>query len=69
MNKRSSVAASMAPKIDLAQSYLQLQRLRQLVEQAESLQVRHGLDPKQGGCRINPQRQQSLRGEGRASRP
>jgi hypothetical protein len=69
MNKRSSVATSMAPKNDLAQSYLQLQHLRQLVEQAESLHVRHGLDSKQGGCRINPQRQQSLRSEGRASRP
>jgi len=69
MNKQSSVAASMAPKIDLAQSYLQLQRLRQLVQQAESLHVRHRLDSKQGGYRINPQRQQSLRSEGRASRP
>jgi hypothetical protein len=40
MNKRSSVEASTAaPKINIARTYLQLQRLRQLVQQAEGLRV------------------------------
>ena len=52
MKKQSSVAAS-TPKIDLAQSYLQLQRLRQLVQQEESSHIRHVVDSE--GSRINPQ--------------
>ena len=56
MKKQSSVAAAMAaPKVDLAQSYLQLQRLRQLVQQKESSHVRHIVDSDQGGPRINTQ--------------
>jgi hypothetical protein len=45
MNKRSSVAAStVAPKINIARRYLQLQRLRLLVQRAESSHVRHVVD-------------------------
>jgi hypothetical protein len=49
MNKRSSVEASTAaPKINIARTYLQLQRLRQLGQKAESLRVPM--------TRINPKR-------------
>ena len=40
MNKKLSVATSTpAPKINIARTYLQLQRLRQLVQETESLGV------------------------------
>ena len=40
MNKKLSVATSTAaPKINIARTYLQLQRLRQLVQKAERLRA------------------------------
>ena len=48
MNKQSSVATSTAvPKLNIAQSYPQLQRLRELVQQEESSHIRHVVDAKQ----------------------
>ena len=57
MNKQSSVATSTAaPKLNIAQSYLQLQRLRELVQQEESSQVRQVVDTKQCRSVIDAQR-------------
>ena len=57
MNKQSSVATSTAaPKLNIAQSYLQLQRLRELVQQEESSHVRQVVDTKQCRSVINAQR-------------
>jgi hypothetical protein len=55
MNRRSSVAAvsKTAPKINIAQAYLQLQHLRQLVQEAERSLAPHDVNM---GSRINPQR-------------
>ena len=62
MNKQSSVATSTAaPKLNIAQSYLELQRLRELVQQEESSHVRHVVDSKQCRSVVNAQRSGSLR--------
>jgi hypothetical protein len=56
MNKPSPPATStVCPKIDIAKTYLQLQRLRRLVQQAESSQVTQP-DLSNAVSRINPQR-------------
>jgi hypothetical protein len=54
MNRRTSVAAlSNVPQIDLAERYLQLRRLRQIVQEAERLRVPH---VELEASEINPQR-------------
>jgi hypothetical protein len=55
MNKSSSIpaASTAAPKENIARSYLQVKRLRQLVQEAERLRVSH---VKPEGCGINPKR-------------
>ena len=57
MNRRALVTSvsNATPKINVARSYLQLQRLRQLVQEAERLRLPHGVELKAPGSRINPQ--------------
>jgi hypothetical protein len=52
MNKQSSVVGT--PKINIAATYLQVQRLRQIVQEAEGLRVPY---VKPEDSRINPKRQ------------
>jgi 3-methyladenine DNA glycosylase AlkC len=61
MNRRALVTSvsNATPKINVARSYLQLQRLRQLVQEAERLRLPHGVELKAPGSRINPQRRHS----------
>jgi len=47
------------PKINIARSYLQLQRLRQLVQEAERSLALHGVNITSPGSRTNPQRRHS----------
>jgi hypothetical protein len=57
MNRRSSVAATTAtPKDSITRTYLQLQRLRQLVQKAETSRVQHVVEAKPRSSGINPQR-------------
>jgi hypothetical protein len=55
MKRRSPIAAlsKTTPKINIAQAYLQLQRLRQLVQEAERSLVPHGPTIPPSGSRIN----------------
>jgi hypothetical protein len=61
MNRRALVASvsKITPKFDVARSYRQLQRLRQLVQEAERLLTQHGVNIASPGSRINPQRRHS----------
>src|SRR5450759_815214 len=58
MNRRAlaTSVAKATPKINVARSYLQLQRLRQLVQEAERSLAPHGVNITSPGSRINPQR-------------
>ena len=61
MNKQSSVATSTAaPKLNIAQSYLELQHLRELVHQAEGSHVRHVVDTKRVDSGLKSQHRHSL---------
>jgi predicted short-subunit dehydrogenase-like oxidoreductase (DUF2520 family) len=59
MNLRSSVAAisKTTPKINIAKAYLELQRLRQLVQQAERSHAPQDFGVTPTGSRINPRRE------------
>jgi hypothetical protein len=58
MNRSSSieVGSTAALKESIAQSYLELQRLRQLVREAERSLASHDVFTTPSGSRINPQR-------------
>jgi hypothetical protein len=55
MNRRLFFAAvsKTTPKINLAQAYLELQRLRQLVQEAERSLIKHGVNITPIGSGIN----------------
>jgi hypothetical protein len=61
MNRSSSikVGSTVALKESIAQSYLELQRLRQLVQEAERSLTPHDVSTTPSGSRINPQREHS----------
>ena len=61
MNRRALVTSvsNATPKINVARSYLQLQRLRQLVQEAERSLTPHGVNITSPGSTINPQRRHS----------
>jgi hypothetical protein len=56
MNKSSSIpaASTAAPKENIARSYLELQRLRQLVQEAERPLTSQGVNVTPSGSRITP---------------
>jgi hypothetical protein len=60
MKRQSSFAAlsKTTPEINIAQAYLEVQRLRLLVQQAETLRVRQ-VAAKPRGSRINRERRYS----------
>jgi hypothetical protein len=53
MNRRASVASVSKSTQKIARSYLQLQRLRQLVQEAERSLAPHGVNITSPGSRIN----------------
>jgi hypothetical protein len=59
MNRSSSIvaASTAAPNENIAWSYLQLQRLRQIVQEAERSRTPHDVSIEATGFRINPQRE------------
>jgi hypothetical protein len=58
--KRASIPApGISPKVDLAKNYRRLQRLREMVKQAENVRVPSATKLVSPSSRINPQRRHS----------